>query len=266
MFTWLHRYILIATAMLVSLGSAFEATVYPWGQAKEYAEDLESEGVTSFASVKARFLALGGTLRRLSPSAGATAFQLHHGDVVYPVCSAGFCRSQTLWILLESYGAAITLMPPHAAGYGFDPYNGKVNWRINRSEEAKASQSDDFRLWAHRDKALRFGYDRFQHLADAEVTAEELDAIKAFYSTHYYGPAQIGQRRRVYLAFAQNAHIVMHRLCESNKDLSNVVVVHLPMQDLITTPPASWETYPRSKIAYERYHALLKPLFELSRE
>src|ERR1700722_3198157 len=87
----------------------------------EVEKDLENQADSSVSTVLAEFRAKGGTFIRLDGD--APPYHLAAGDAVFPACSGGNNRSQTLWGVLLPYADQITLMQPHATRYGFDPYN-----------------------------------------------------------------------------------------------------------------------------------------------
>ncbi|MCE5319080.1 MAG: hypothetical protein LLG04_17175 [Parachlamydia sp.] len=227
--------------------------------------DLQANESTSIDNALNKFQKKGGTFIRMAmPEAGKT-IQLQPGDAVYPVCSAGFNRSQTLWVTLKPYQNKIVLFPPVGARYGFDPFNGKINWNLNILHEQRY---DEFSVWAGEPKATRFGYEQFGHLRGQEsVSADELNQVLQFFDQHYYGPesnwkGQKGQRR-VYLAFDRNTHVVLHRLAQTNETLDSVVVVHFPFNDMVANPPPEWDTFKQSAIAYEKFSQILKALVDV---
>lgn len=58
----------------------------------------------------------------------------------------------------------IVLHPPHATRYGFDPYNGEMNWKQN----FPSPDDDEFIQWAKIPKSTKFGWDLFQEWLLAE--------------------------------------------------------------------------------------------------
>ena len=221
------------------------------------AELQSCEGASAEACLEV-FLAKGGSFQSVMEGA---SFTLLPGDAVYPVCSGGFCRSQTLWALLLPYAHQIILFPPHAARHGWDPYNRKINRYRNQSME---SGPDEFILAFGIDKAVRFGFDQ----ATPWETANNLSDMTAYYDTHYYGPESHWQgsqgQRRVYIAFANNTHVVLRRLVQTNDCLDGVIVIGIDYEDLISYPPASLNTHRRSQLAYEYFANKLTPLLNLS--
>lgn len=227
--------------------------------------DLQADEATSINNVLSKFQTQGGTFIRIGmPETGKT-IQLRPGDAVYPICSAGYNRSQTLWFTLKPYQDKIVLFPPVGARYGFDPFNGKINWNLNITHE---KGHDEFFLWAGEPKATRFGYEQFGHLRGQEtVTEEQLAQVLHFFNQHYYGPesnwkGQKGQRR-IYISFDRNTHVVLHRLAQTNASLENVLVMHLPFNDMVANPLPEWNTFKQSAIAYEKFAQLLKALVDV---
>lgn len=212
----------------------------------EIAEELQTNPSSCLDSVLAEFLAKGGTIIRLADD--AEPFQLLPNDMVFPACSGGNNRSQTLWNILRPYTNTITLMPPHATQHGFDSYNGQANWlRIKPLQEV-----DEFEQWAGVSKSKKFGWDLFSHwLTKPEAPAEELLKMTDFYTREYFHPAVSSDTRRVYITFMKNAHIHLFRLNQTNQSLENVVVLLYPLDDLIKHPLPEWNTFPGSKKTYE---------------
>lgn len=167
------------------------------------------------------------------------------GDAVYPICAGGICRSQTLWALLKILGDKIILFPPHAARHGWDPYNGQINRFRNAHQELVP---DEFTAFFGIEKAIRFGFE------NDERWKENLSEISEFYNEHYFGPQSSWQgkkgKRRIYIAFANNTHVIIHRLNQTNINLEDVTVVCIDSEDLITFPPTFLQISPRSKEAY----------------
>lgn len=228
-------------------------------------EDLQHHASSSLESVMAEFTSKGGTLVRLNQNDPTIKALLLPNDVVYPACSFGFCRSQTLWSLLRDYDGnlslgKIVLFPPHATRYGFDPYNGKVNWhRITHENLAHVQTSDEFELWAFEAKAKRIGFDIFSHLWDEKnASVEQLEKIKAYYDENYYGPKSSPScQRRVYFSFDKNTHAILYRLNQTNQNLEKVIVYHFPLKDLVSFPLAEWNTFPLSYKAYHEFSKIL---------
>lgn len=226
---------------------------------------LQAQESTSIDNALHHFLNKGGTFIRMGVA--GKSIQILPGDAVYPICSAGFNRSQTLWFTLKPYQAKIVLFPPVGARYGFDPFNGKINWNLNISHE---KGKDEFSIWAGEPKATRFGYEEFGHWRGREtVSEEELNQVLQFFDLHFYGPesnwkGQKGQRR-IYMAFDRNTHVVLHRLAQTNATLDNVVVVHFPFNDLVANPLPEWNTFKQSAIAYEKFSQLLKAFVDVTK-
>jgi hypothetical protein len=212
-----------------------------------------------------KFTELGGKFFHMDPNDVKEQFLLLSNDIVYPSCTAGYCRSQALWAILSKY-ENITLFAPHATRYGFDPFNEEANWNKNLEEEAK---TDEFVLWFKRDKAERFGYEKFSYLlVKHDSSLAKLEEIRAYYDQHYFGPHSIGENkkgaRRVYITFAQNAHVILHRLNQTNQDLNQVVVVSLDLDDYITRPLEEWNTYCRSFAAYYEFSLVLNNMLNFT--
>jgi hypothetical protein len=182
--------------------------------------------------------------------------------MVFPACSAGSNRSQTLWNVLRPYAEKITLMHPHATRYGFDPYNGRLNQRHSRRMRR---QNDEFTLWAGVSKSKKFGWDVFeQEYLVRQATSEALSKMRNYYDSHYYHPACKPETRRVYITFAKNAHIHLYRLSQTNASLENVVVLFFPLEDLIHNPLPEWETYPHSVKCYSELSAKIRAYLDFS--
>lgn len=228
--------------------------------------DLQLNEATSWQNCLAEFEQKGGSFIRIEDQAPQKSFALLPGDAVYPICSGGFCRSQVLWFLLKPFRESIALFPPHAQRYGFDPYNGKINWHRNTSME---QIYDEFNLWAKEPRIPRFGFDAFDSLKELKAAdAEQLNQITQYFSMHYFSPqSQLeGQKgtRRIYLSFDKNTHVVLHRINQASQSLKDVTVVHFPFCDLVTHPLPEWGTFPRSQIAYAKFAEMLRALLDLS--
>lgn len=231
-------------------------------------KDLQSNSETTGKKCLKNFKAKGGTFITLNPfEKKPTPFVLLPGDIVYPGCSAGFCRSQTLWALLAPYRSSITLFAPHATRYGCDPFNGKVNWR---GHENLSHLKDEFVAWAGYPKILRFGYDRLPRWKKmgSNPTAKDLAKITEYYDEHYYGPFSVSKElrggRRVYITFAVNAHVLLYRLNQNHEELHDVVVVHIDLDDLISKPLSEWNTHARSEFTYKKMAKLLESVLDFS--
>lgn len=235
--------------------------------------DMEKNQETSGQKVLDEFIAKGGHFYAISPwdleNSTCKTIAFNPNDSVYPICTGGFCRSQTLWALMQSVKDRIVLFPPHATRYGFDPYNGEMNWHRNKME--LGPWPDEFEMAFGLPKTARFGFPEFMKYKDlkaAEVTPDILTEIKDFYSTHYFGPdsqwnGQKGQRR-LYIAFAVNAHVIMYRLNQCNDDLSQVYVYFIDSPDYITKPMIEWNLIPRCKETHERMAEVLRPILDFS--
>jgi hypothetical protein len=222
-------------------------------------EELEQNVKSSLKTALAEFTAKGGTLLRLDK--GAAPYQLICSDVVFPSCSGGNNRSQTLWNVLRTYADKIALMRPHATRYGFDPYNGLSNWH----RTLHVQKNDEFILWAGVSKSPKFGWDVFESwLSKAEGTPDELALMMDYYNHHYYNPDIPSGTRRIYMTFAKNAHIHLYRLNQTNESLENVVVLFFPLEDLIKDPLPEWNTYPNSAKTYAELAHILESYLDFS--
>lgn len=218
----------------------------------EAEEELQNNAVSSLNASLLEFTSKGGTIFRLEGSAGA--FQFVPGDMVFPSCSGGNNRSQTVWNLLRPYRDKISLMQPHATQYGFDPYNGKANWlRIKPPQ-----QNDEFITWAGVAKSTKLGWDIFEGwLKESSATEAELAKMLNYYDQTYYRPNVPAGIRRIYITFAKNAHIHLYRLNQANASLDNVVILFFPVEDLIKHPLPEWNTHPGSIKSYIELSSLL---------
>ena len=102
---------------------------YPSRTARRYAKNklafFKRDGFWKVFSYFSRqrldnFLAKGGTINQISHplEAEQPRISLMPGDTVYPICSGGICRSQTLWAILQTCAKRLQLLRPHAARYG----------------------------------------------------------------------------------------------------------------------------------------------------
>lgn len=256
--------VVLSTLFLLSAVTGFAMDFslnenHPIIYANECDQDLEVNESSNLQTSFVDFTAKGGVLLRMDGE--VSPFQLETGDVVFPACSGGKNRSQTLWGLLRPYEKAISLQLPHATRYGFDSYNGKVNW--NRTGHVK--KYDEFIKWAGFFKSTKFGWDLFDHwLLKDTATMSELAMMTDYYSTHYYNPNLPVGTRRVYITFAKNAHVHLYRLSQTNSTLTNVFVLFYPIEDLIAKPLLEWETPPRSVKAYRELAAMLEKYLDFS--
>lgn len=233
-------------------------------------EDLEKNPITSAKKCLQNFFQKGGILRRISNLSSVTepSIQLNLEDAIYPVCSGGWCRSQVLWAILQPYSDRITLFPPHAARVGWDPYNGQINRYRNYAQEIVP---DEFSSYFGIEKALRFGFEHTSAWKSIEEspTDKDLKTISQFYDQHYFGPNSSWQgrqgKRRIYITFSNNAHVVLYRLNQSNDSLQGVTVVAIDSEDLITYPPAFLNTTSRSIKAYEYFSSIVNQIFDLTK-
>lgn len=210
------------------------------------------------------FLARGGAFH--SYPYDIPSFTIEEGDAVYPICSGGWCRSQTLHALLKPYSEYIVLFPPHAARLGWDPYNGQINRYRNYEGEKK---HDEFALCFKREKELRMGFEKDAEwkAIESAPTKEGLATIRAYYNEHFFGPGSAFKgkqgRRRVYITFAANAHVILYRLLETNQSLEGVHIVALDLEDLVSHPLKEWNTTPRSIKAYQAFYESLRKILEV---
>lgn len=215
--------------------------------------DLERNIESSLEVSLEAFLTKGGTLIRLDQN--TKPFQLLPNDVVFPSCSGGNNRSQVLWGILRAYDDKIHLMKPHATRYGFDPYNGLVNWHRTKNR----TKTDEFAQLFNFPKSEKMGWELFANwFSKVQITDEERDYLIAYFNQNYYCPILPEGARRVYITFAQNAHIHMYRLSQSNESLENVFLLFFPLEDTLAKPLPEWETYARSVKAYSNFGEILK--------
>jgi HAD superfamily hydrolase (TIGR01509 family) len=232
-------------------------------------EDLEKNSSTSSQRCLQEFFQKGGTLQCISNiHKNNASIRLNMGDAVYPICSGGWCRSQTLWAILKPFSHQIILFPPHAARLGWDPYNGQINRYRNYAKEAVY---DEFSFYFGMEKSLRFGFENSSKWEPMEryPSSEGLQAITKFYNEYYYGPSSSWQgkqgKNRIYIAFSKNAHITLYRLNQANENLNNVTVIAIDSEDLITHPPDYLQTTPRSMKSYKFFADSLAGLLDLSK-
>lgn len=232
-------------------------------------QDLENDPNTMARKCLQEFLQKGGRLQSIPDLSAVESpcIRLHANDAVYPVCSGGWCRSQALWAILKPYSSRIILFPPHAARLGWDPYAGEIRRYLN---EAQEELHDEFSAYFGIEKALRFGFEH-AHLwkqIEALPTQEGLATLSHFYDHAYFGPSSAWQgqqgSRRVYIAFSHNAHVVMHRLLQTNDSLAQVTVIAIDSEDIITNPPAFLNTPSRSRKAYEYFSTRLAQLVDVN--
>lgn len=184
---------------------------------------------------------------------------LRRGDSLYPVCSGAHCRSQALFCLLRKWiSHQITLFFPHASRWGYDPYNEKI------PQIKEVPSGDEFELTFGHPRIERFGFAYFEKcLQEGSIKNERfLSFAKGYYDHHYYAPKNVCARR-VYIAFAHPVHAVLKRLVETNSDLSQVMLVAIPLEDEITHPPSYSSFKSGSKEAYQAFLHKLSPIFEI---
>lgn len=227
-------------------------------------DDLQKDPSSCVSSCLSAFMGRKGTIVGFSDEdmKQEKQFEILPGDAVYPICSGGVCRSQTLWAKLHSYQDKIVLFPPHAARHGWDPYNGRVNRSRNIGQE---DIPDDFFKYFKLERATRFGFEFSAEWAQMAVTGR-LDEISEYYSVQCFGPNSsfLGRRgkRRVYIAFSNNIHVAMHRLIQANESLSEVVLVAIDWEDMVTHPPAHLNIASRSSAAYSHFDRRLSNVLD----
>lgn len=226
--------------------------------------DESLEMIQSGKSCKDEFEAKQGKLIIINPAdESPTVFTVVPGDDIRISCSAGWCRSQTLFQIFEKY-QGITNRAPHGARDYLDPATGKAKWTVNLEKE---SLPDEFEDYFGVPKALRFGHEEFSHLRDNINPSQELlEKVSDFYNANYYSPESCDSEsgRNVYITFAANAHVILYRLNQTNLDLSRHVVVVIDLDDYITSPLTEWNTYPRSTTSYKNYESILMGLFNFT--
>lgn len=221
--------------------------------ANEVDSDLQADPSSLLENCLEEFLAKGGTLIRLDGDVDPFVFL--KGDVVFPSCSGANNRSQTLWNLLRGYNESISVQIPHATRYGFDSFNGQVNW--NRTQHNH--DDDEFFKWAGVNKSPKFGSDLFNDwLSRTDASSDDLAMMTEFYNTHYYSPIVPDGARKIYITFAKNAHVHLYRLNQTNTSLENVYVLFYPVEDLIAKPLPEWQAPPRSIKAYQNLTLILE--------
>jgi HAD superfamily hydrolase (TIGR01509 family) len=228
-------------------------------------EDLESDPQTKAEKCLQEFFHKGGNLHCIANLTTVTQpFQIREEDAIYPICAGGFCRSQTLWAILQPFSEQIVLFPPHAARCGWDPYNGQINRYKNYARE---EWPDEFSLYFGIQKAVRFGFENIPSWKWIEQSPsdEGLKTITEFYNSNYFGPQSAWQgktgKRRIYVTFSKNTHVVLLRLIQANESLKNVTVVAIDAEDIVTFPPEFLNTTSRSVKAYEHFAQSLKNCF-----
>lgn len=229
-------------------------------------DDLERNPTTFAQKCLQNFLLKGGIIKYVPNLASSEhKISINLGDAVYPVCSGGWCRSQALWAILKPFSDQIILFPPHAARLGWDPYNGQINRYKNYAQEIV---KDEFESFFGIEKALRFGFENDFEWKSIEKspTNEGLKKISQFYN-QYFCPESSWQgkqgKKRVYIAFSSNVHVILYRLNQNNESLKEVTLVAIDSEDLITYPPASINTTSRSFQAYGYFVNLLRWVLDL---
>lgn len=220
--------------------------------------------IQSGKSSKEEFESKNGTLLVINPSdASHRVFTVTPGDDIRISCSAGWCRSQTLYQIFNAYQGIINRAPHGTRDY-LDPATGKAKWTVNLEKE---SLSDEFELYFGVPKVLRVGHAEFEHLRNnLNPSQDTLEGVTGFYNKNYYGPESVDSdtNRIIYITFAANAHAILYRLNQTNADLSRHTVVVIDLDDYITSPLPQWNTYARSTKAYQNYERILRPLFDFS--
>lgn len=225
-------------------------------------DDLEKvisgeECFNEFKSKKGRIIVLNPNDEQIEK------FVVKPGDDIRIGCSAGWCRSQTAYLIFQMFDG-IKLLPPHGTRYFFDTPGGIVLWSKNLVHEVA---NDEFFECFGVAKANRVGEKEFAHLRYMQPVPQELlDKATAFYDAHYFGPESVDPqtKRVVYITFAINAHAILHRLNQTNTNLERHVVVCLELEDFISSPPKRWNTYGRSTVGYTKFAKLLMKFFDFS--
>lgn len=236
-------------------------------------KDLQNNCLSTLYNCIQIFLSKGGKLKLLDPfSDKPDRYTLSPGSVIYPSCSAGFCRSQTLWARLLPYFEKVTIFPPHATRYGCDPYNGKINWHeCSHIGTAEVDLQDEFAIWSGWPKAQRFGFEKFCQWRQYgnNPTEENLKEISDYYTHHYFSADSVienqNYKKRVYITFTgPNGHANMHRLNQSNERLDDVELVIINLFDFITKPLLEWNVRPYSKESYKKFSDLIDRVLDFS--
>ncbi len=210
---------------------------------------LEKKEETSVSRVFEEFKSKGGSLYRLGDE--ISPFQLLPNDVIFPSCSSGKNRSQTVWKILESCDQKIQLMSPHAVRGGNDPYNGRIKKWCDPSKFKL--KPDGFVEWAGGSKKVSmFGEESFQQWWEKKDEPETLGKMKEYYDKVYYETHFSSETRRVYITFQENAHVHLQRLSETNHSLDNVVVLYFafPIDPLKCPKSQLWKESTRKIEAY----------------
>ncbi len=201
----------------------------------------------------AQFEAAGGKIFPIDEQ--SAPFVLRQGDEIFPICSGGWCRSQTLMCVLQDcFSGAITVHRPHAARYGWDPFDGTLYRKHNLPLEIGI---DEFYRAFHRHKSLRAGFkhnDKWMSYLEDESKWQEL---YDFYTAWYWG--YTSDYRLVYATFAGNCHVTLKRLLDSGKSLENVVILAFDMEDYVSHPREEG-VIPRSCKAYRNFYDVLRQL------
>ncbi|MFA6915003.1 MAG: hypothetical protein WC222_01275 [Parachlamydiales bacterium] len=246
-------YLLIALVFISALSAKITSSSI------EYDVELQANANTSFDILVDQFRIKGGTF--IVMEEGVEPFALNKNDIVFPSCSGGNNRSQTVWGILRPFADKIRLRPPHATSYGFDPYQGKSNWLAIKEPQS----NDKFQVWAGVPKSTKLGWDLFAVWLDNETPSEaDLKKMLDYYSNVYFNPAIPEGTRRVYITFTKNAHIHLFRLNQTNDSLDNVVLLLFPLQDLIKHPPMTWNTAPGSVKTYRELSKLISKHLDFS--
>lgn len=189
-------------------------------------------------------------------------FVILPGDDIRISCSAGWCRSQTAYLIFSMY-EGICLLPPHGTRYFFDSIGRDERNRSMKGE----SGHDEFKECFGFKKALRIGHKEFIHLRNLTTLPPETVAkITAFYNDNYFGPKSKdpSTERIVYITFAANAHAIMYRLNQTNDSLKKHILVCIDSDDYMSNPLPEWNTYPRSMVSYANFAKLLLKFFDFS--
>lgn len=242
-------------------------------------------GLANFKSLVSMFVKRGGHVY-LFPDAGQRtgdqAALLRAGDVVFPVCHAGQNRSQVMYALLQNMnlaasvplrtrttasddgvdelGGPLTVMPPHGAECGYDPYQrysdvGPDNYFefCHAKFETEPGTHDFwmnecFRAALGRGKSNRFGEEvgtprQLMPLDFSDETLHRVEQDRSFmheyFSSNFFTKPAGDQSRNVYLCSCRAVSICMERILEANpdsgtsQDFQDVYIVGFPDGDTI---------------------------------
>lgn len=257
----------------------------PFSLIASYKKDLnlEKKPNCSAQACLDTFISNGGTFLSFDhfPRKEEPRFTLYPDDAIYPICPGGLARSQALWAFFLPFKNKIVLFPPHAAIYGWDPYDGEFHpicpCHLNFSndqfssyfkvEKPKYFASEMFTTWEKIKKA--FEASSLMNFLKTKNPSEDISQITKYYDEHYFGPnssykEQTG-KRRIYITFAQSTHVILYRLIQSNPSLKDVVLIHIDLEDIVANPCGSLNIIPRSQAAYAQLEKILEDIFDISR-